>query len=335
MQATRKRKVRKRSRKAPYVMVGIVVFTLFSLDFFYHSRHFKWESTQNHFFGELGLNVQNFLVEVVTGMDISRLGSLIGDGLGFGGLVGERFEPTASSPPAFHFFRIRIEAEEPASLEVERVSAPVDLGDEPIVFLFNSHTEERFYDGVSDVIDITKAMAEVFEANGVPVFREYRVTHHWLNENWGPFQHALSYDATRIFLEERKYQMPSLQFFFDIHRDARISDPWRTIDGVDLARLQFIIGARRNPNYRQNLEVANSMANFLEEWQPGIMRYNPIAVHTRLDSEARFNQDMHPNIQLLEFGDEFTPFHAAKNSARIFAEAMSQYILLQLAAQQE
>lgn len=328
MRKNRKRK----TTKAPYVILGLVALTLFSLEFFYHLGHSKRDAVHSHL---LGGDVQSWFVELMTGMDLSRIGAFVGEGLGFGGLQSEPLAPLASPPSEFRFFRNQNLVYEPADIEAVTVRTPVELGEEPIVLLINTHTHERFNDGLTTVMDITRLIGDIFEANGIPVFKEYRSVEELTLELFGPRSFHLSYDASRVMIEERKAQFPSLRFFFDVHRDSPVSDPWIQLNGNDYARVFFALGTRRNPNYQENLAVTMEMVDLLEQARPGIMRNRPIQFLDSPGSDARFNQDISPYMQLVEFGDNLTPVHAAKNSARVFAEVMSEFILSRLAAEQE
>ena len=335
----------RKKKRIPYAFAAFFVYILMATQFFQRFGEAQFWAQQHHFGSMialpdsqhrmgLGASLQHYFVELVTAMDLNRMHSFIEDGFGFSGIAraGERLEPQA--PDGFRFVRRQNLIHDP-QIFAQATHAPQQMiGDDPVVFLFNSHSEERFSDNETTVMDLGMEMEAVFVANGIPTLRESRLTHIWMNENWGPFMFARSYEASRVFIEERINQFDSLKFFFDIHRDAAVSDPWTTIDGTDYARIMLVIGTD-NPWYQDNLDVAREIAERLEAKRPGIMRSRPISVQGgRPGIEGQYNQDISAFTHLFEIGDNLTPPHAARNSARLLAEVLSEFIHSQDLAQQ-
>lgn len=330
-------------KKIPCAIAALFIFTLMSTQFMSHFGASQRFVRQNHFghnvlftfspqrsIGDVFGNISHFLVETVTAINLNQMFSFIEDGLGFGGLVWARNHPEPQAPTGFRFVRRENLVYDPAIFQEAAPTERPNLAmGEPVVYLFNSHTEERFLDYIGNVRDITFRMEEVFLANGIPVLMEERITHVWMNENWGPFQFIRSYDASRGFLEERFAQHPSLRFFFDIHRNSPVSVPWSTINGRDYATIMFVIGTD-NVHWQDNQEVAREIIEMLEAKRPGITGGRPIH-HAAggLGSNGMFNQDFSANLQLIEIGDNLTPLHAAYNSAELLAEVLSEWIMKQ------
>ena len=331
------KKKKSRSNKPFYLALAFILATLLGTGFFRQWGAAQRLAFQTHFGHPVGLfmgepdlgeatgSLQNFVLEIMTGLNLNRMFSLVEEGLGLSGIVQTWGPADPMDATEFRFVRRQNLVHDPTALGNPAPRASNGLESDYLVYLFNSHTEERFGDNQTTVMDITAAMKEVFLANGIPTLKEDRVTHLWMNENWGYFQFARSYQATRVFIEERIHQFPSLMFFFDIHRDAGISDPWHTVDGLDLARVQLIISPD-NTYHRYNLAVAYEIAQMLEERQPGIMRNQPVRVQRGGDMVMAYNQDISPFLKLFEIGDNHTPVQAAFNSARILAEVLSEFI---------
>jgi len=338
---------RKRSQSAagkavPTFVAAVFIYILIATSFFQQFGQAQRVAHHNHFnpdilfsfspqssFRDMAANLQQWLVESITGINLNQMVSLIGDGLGFGGLVRPWQPVEAAEPTGFRFVRRQNLIHDPELLESGTDPAPTQFsGDGPLVYLFNTHTWERFNDNVTTVTDITWAMHDVLVERGIPVLMEERSVEAFLNERWGPLQARFAYDASRIFVEERILQHESLQFFFDIHRNSPISVPTSTINGNLYATITPVIGTN-HVNYRDNLEVAREIVEMLEERRPGITGPHSILMSGGPLSNGIFNQDVSANMQLFEIGDNLTPPEAAYNSARLLAEVLADWMLEQ------
>ena len=206
--------------------------------------------------------------------------------------------------------------------------------DEPIVYLFNSHPHEmvgapslaRYREGTVNILEFTHMLANVFADYRIPVLVEDRDVRDVLNRNGWHFNQ--SYAVSRMFVEERYHQYPSLQFFFDIHRDGIPDSVARTtINGHSYARIVFVIGLE-NPHYDENMAMALRLHDMLEARRPGISR--GIFPSIGLDRHGVYNQDFSPKMQLIEIGSAQSTVDEMIRSTQILAEVLAEYILLYL-----
>ena len=333
------RKKRKQSKAVPTFFGAVFIYMLIATGFFQQFGQAQRVAHHNHFnpdilfsfspqatLRDMTTNLRHFFVESITGINLNQMGSLIGDGLGFSGMV-RNWEPVqAAEPTGFRFVRRQNLVHDSESLENLATPEPrVFIGDDPLVYLFNTHTWERFNDNVTTVTDITWLMHDVFVEQGIPVLMEDRSVEAFLNERWGPLQARHAYEASRVFVEEQITQHESLQFFFDIHRNSPISVPTSTINGNLYATITPVVGTN-HVGYRDNLEVAREIVALLEERRPGITGPSSILMSGGPLSHGVFNQDVSANMQLFEIGDNLTPPEAAENSARLLAEVLSDWI---------
>ena len=203
--------------------------------------------------------------------------------------------------------------------------------DEPLVYIFNSHPAEMiggtFADlriGEMNVIEFSHIMANIFEEHGIPSLVEDRDVRDVLRTNGWNF--ASSYRASRIFIEERIHQYPTLQFFFDLHRDGIAWDLARTdINGRPYARVLFVIGVDNPVGYTENYQMARRLHNMLEEQRPGISR--GIFISGGSGRNGIYNQDIASTIQLIEIGTVETSVEEAMNTMEILADVLAEYIL--------
>lgn len=204
--------------------------------------------------------------------------------------------------------------------------------EEPLVYIFNSHPHEMisssFADlrvGEMDVVELSHEMALIFETFGIPSLVEDRDVRDVLHANGWAF--ANSYEASRIFLEERIYQYPTLQFFFDVHRDGVPWDLARIdVNGQPFARVLFVVGAENPAGYEENHHIANQIHHMLEERVPGISR--GIMVSGGIGRNGIYNQDIAATLQLIEIGTVETTIEEAKNTMEILAEVLAEFIFL-------
>ena len=203
--------------------------------------------------------------------------------------------------------------------------------DEPLVYIFNSHPHEMiggtFADltmGELNIACFSHELALTFEEYGISSLVEDRDVRDVLRANRWNF--AASYEASRIFIEERIHQYPTLQFFIDVHRDAVAHDLARIdINGSPYAKILFVIGADNPAGYNENYEMARELHYMLEEQRPGISR--GIMTSSGDNRNGIYNQDIAPTMQLIEIGAVETTVEEAMNTMEILADVLAEYIL--------
>jgi stage II sporulation protein P len=203
--------------------------------------------------------------------------------------------------------------------------------DEPLVYIYNSHPQEMigstFSDlsvGEMDVIELSHMLAMILEGHGIPSLVEDRNVVDVLRANNWNF--AQSYQASRIFIEERIHQHSTLQFFFDLHRDGIPHDLARIeIDGKPYARILFVIGADNPVGYAENYAMARKLHNMLEAKRPGLSR--GIVISGGDFRNGVYNQDVARTLQLIEIGTVETTTEEAINAMEVVAEVLAEYML--------
>ena len=146
-----------------------------------------------------------------------------------------------------------------------------------------------------------------------------------LNKN--SWNYAYSYKATRILLEQRKQEYPTLKYFIDIHRDSITKDKTTvTINNKSYAKILFLIGLE-NPNYQENLIFTEKLNNKLNQKYPnltkGIYKKGGPGVN------GVYNQDFSKYLILVEMGGyQNTPIEVLNSSlalAECFMEVINEY----------
>jgi len=139
----------------------------------------------------------------------------------------------------------------------------------------------------------------------------------------------MAYVASRIYMEERLQQYPSLQFFFDIHRDGIPPEVGRAeINGDSYARILFVVGRENPEGFAENYAIATRLTEMLEEKRPGITR--AVRLSGGPGFNGVYNQDIAPTVQLIEVGNPDTTIDEAIRSLEVLGEVLAEFILEQI-----
>lgn len=200
---------------------------------------------------------------------------------------------------------------------------------EPIVYLYNTHQEEKYlsnymngYNISTGVFEASKILKEYLNSYGInAIVEEDSVTQKLHNLNW---KYGSSYKVSRMFLESACENNPSLKYFIDIHRDSSKYDATTTeIDGEKYARILFVIGLDHD-NYEPNLELAEKLKKRIIEYNEqlfrGIMKKSGKGVN------GIYNQDFNSNTILIEVGGQYNSIEEVNNTLKVLAKIFSEYI---------
>jgi stage II sporulation protein P len=204
------------------------------------------------------------------------------------------------------------------------------LGEED-VYIFHTHNTESFYphlpdkstsyDGKVNITLVGERLSKSLEKRGIGSIVDKTDIASILKEKGMKLYQ--SYDAMRPIVEEAISQNDDLKYFFDLHRDSLSREhTTKTMNGKDYARFAFVIGAE-HPQYEQNLKFASEMHQRLEEKYPGISR--GVITKKGAGVDGVYNQDLHPNAIVIEFGGVYNHLDELYRSADIMAEVFSDY----------
>ncbi|RDY71986.1 stage II sporulation protein P [Halobacillus trueperi] len=199
------------------------------------------------------------------------------------------------------------------------------------VYIYHTHNTESFYphlpdestdhDGKVNITLIGERLGEGLEKRGIGTIVDTTDVAALRSEKG--MEYYQSYDAMRPVVEEAISQNGDIRYLFDLHRDSLSKEhTTTTINGKNYARFAFVIGAE-HPQYEQNLQLASKIHQLLEEKYPGISR----GVITKKGSgvDGIYNQDLHPNAILIEFGGVYNHLDELYRSADVMAEVFSDY----------
>ncbi|SMC55841.1 stage II sporulation protein P [Papillibacter cinnamivorans] len=138
-----------------------------------------------------------------------------------------------------------------------------------------------------------------------------------------------SYTRSLAAIETYLKKYPSIQFVFDIHRDALEADDGTvykvvsTQNGEKVAQVMFVVGTNdsglEHPKWKENLKLALCLQAALNKEYPTLMR--PVSLRT-----ARFNQHATTGSLIVEVGSSGNTLQEALASARLFAACVAEVL---------
>lgn len=209
--------------------------------------------------------------------------------------------------------------------EVMKEVEPIEQ--KPIIYLYNSHPTEEYASSTigefylnPTVIMNNYILEDIFEKNGLKSYVEEESVRNILEEN--NWNYASSYRASRILLEKRKQEYPSLKYFIDIHRDSLGKD--RTtiqIGDRSYAKILFIVGLE-NENFQENLDFTERINEKLNTLYPGLSK--GIYKKEGPGVNGVYNQDFSPRTILVEMGGNENTTIEVLNSSLAFSKCFME-----------
>ena len=200
---------------------------------------------------------------------------------------------------------------------------------QPLIYLYNSHPSEEYaastigeYMIQPTVIMNNYLLEDLWKKKGFSSYVEEKSVQDLLSEN--NWNYASSYRASRIFLEERKKEYPSLKYFIDIHRDS-LEKERTTIQIGDqyYAQVLFIVGLE-NANYLENLNFTEKIVDTLNAKYPSLCK----GIYKKAGAGVNgiYNQDFSPHTILIEVGGYQNTTTEVMNTMMAFSECFLEVI---------
>ena len=200
---------------------------------------------------------------------------------------------------------------------------------EPTVYIYNSHQSEA-YEGkalegynikpgvmMASYILQDKLAQENIKANVM----EDNISD-YLNLN--NMKYNKSYQASRKFLTDALKENPNYKLIIDLHRDALPkSKSTVIINNKSCAKISFVIGEDYE-TYEKNLQVAKAINNKITQKYPSLTR--GILTKGGEDSNGIYNQDLNPNIILIEIGAQENTIDEILNTITLLAPIIGEYV---------
>jgi stage II sporulation protein P len=202
-------------------------------------------------------------------------------------------------------------------------------GDKKVVHLYFTHNRESYLpylQGVTDPnlayhsqLNVTKIGDQLkasLEARGIGTSIDK-------SDIMGSVKMASTYQKSGELVQTAMASNRELQYFIDIHRDARRKDKTTVmINGQAYAQLAFVIGGK-NPNHEKNEKLARDLHNLLEKKYKGLSW--GIHMNQGAGQNGVYNQNLSENVILVEFGGVDNTFEELNRSAEALADVFSEY----------
>ena len=205
--------------------------------------------------------------------------------------------------------------------------------DEPLVLIYHTHATESYIDTNDsgafrsnsperNMIAIGKTVAETLESSGIKTLH--------LTDMFDASSYNSAYNKSAEAVKKAMDSYPSLRYVIDIHRDSVTDENNNcvsadfTYEGENAAQMMFVVGTDEggsgHTKWRENLTTVLHLQDRLCYSAPSSMR--PVNLR-----KASFYQDRSAGAMLLEIGTIGNTLEEAKISARIFANALADYMM--------
>lgn len=213
--------------------------------------------------------------------------------------------------------------------ESETITVENQPTSEPLVYIYSTHETEGYQDNYLEVYNIkptVKNMSYILsdylsDLGITTIIEEESITSVLRKNNWS---YKYSYEASRQIITDTIANTPTLKLIIDLHRDSSSLD--KTLieyNNKKYARILFVVG-KEHQEYEKNNKLSNQLLSLLEQEVPGITR--GISLKEGTGVNGIYNQDLNPNIVLIELGGQYNEIEELNNSLEILSKVILKYI---------
>ena len=212
--------------------------------------------------------------------------------------------------------------------EVVKVSNEIEIIDNsPIVYIYNTHQVEKYnstkeinlnYSVIDASFYLQKKLKE-YDINSI--VETMSIQDILSTNNWN---YSSSYRVSKMFMEKRKKENNSLNYYIDLHRDSvEKSISTVTINGIKYAKTMFLLGLE-NANYKENEKHLINLENWLNDNYNGLSR----GIYRKKGKGVNgvYNQDFSEYCILIEVGGEENTYEEVENTIDVIAEMLKDFI---------
>ncbi|KAA0550372.1 stage II sporulation protein P [Bacillus sp. BGMRC 2118] len=247
--------------------------------------------------------------------------------------------PIESAPPMEVLLQEREMAEEQLKellADKDSTQLPASERSEDTFFIYHTHSYESYFPllGMKDVEDANKAsdaktnitligelLGKRLQEKGIQtIVDQTNMGQELANRN---LKHPSAYRVSREIVTKAMNSEKKPTYFLDLHRDSlRKSDTTVTINNQRYAKVAFVIG-EENKNFEKNAALALQLHNLVEEKYPGLSR--GLVPQGGTGVNGVYNQDLSPNVLLIEIGGVDNDMAELKNTVNVLADVISDH----------
>lgn len=297
-------KARKIIKRKKHVKLKIFIFTLF----FFFSYVFCFKKLNYY---KKDKNMLNENINYIN-LNIKKI-------------ISRKVEESINNPILFLEDNIKLKKEKVENVnmvveEEKKQQEEVIIENKPLVYIYNTHQTETYFD--YSVYDAASLLSEKLNNNGIKSLFEEKSIPVFMQDN--NLKYSKSYTVSRKYLNEAKDKYNSLNYFFDIHRDALSKNKSTiNIDGKNYAKILLLVGLE-NPNYERNLINAEKLNEIINKKINGISR--GIMKKEGENVNGIYNQDVSDNVFLIEIGGNHNNKEEVINTVNVLTECIIEYI---------
>lgn len=192
----------------------------------------------------------------------------------------------------------------------------------PLIYIFNTHETEEYAGSIYNITPTVKTVSDILkdelDSLGISSISEVKSVTKEVKKRG--LDYTGTYEVSFEYLKMRKKENPTLEYFFDMHRDSVTGNASKiTINGKKYAKLMFLIGTK-NENYKKNEKNIKIMEGYLNKHYPGLLR------NTYYQKHSAFNQFYSEKMFLIELGGPDNTLEEIYNTTVSLSKAIKYYV---------
>ncbi|EYE88107.1 stage II sporulation protein P [Fervidicella metallireducens AeB] len=193
----------------------------------------------------------------------------------------------------------------------------------PLVLIYHTHTQEAYnprkIEGANHSTNLNLGVVKVGEYMKDELENKYGIAViHDTTIHDIPVREK-GYEKSRVTLKKYLAKYKNFKIIIDLHRDAGDKNIFTVKANNELyAKIMFVLGSK-NKNYAKNLNTARQINDIVDGMYPGISK-------GFRNMNAYLNQDLSPNVVLIEVGSNENTMEEAINTAEILAKTIAKII---------
>ena len=192
----------------------------------------------------------------------------------------------------------------------------------PIIYFYNSHQTEEYqtsYYGITPtVVTVADMLKDNLKEDNIFSLVEEKSIKKGLDKY--NLDYAGCYEISLMYLKEKQRKYPSLNYYFDIHRDSVTGSLSRVkIKGKSYAKVMFLIGKNLS-DYKKNEKNVKIMESYLNKKYPNLLR------STYYQPKYQYSQSYSENMFLVEVGGPDNTLEELYNTSLALSGAIEYYL---------